>query len=83
MKCKPLGDNLSTARRDPAELALTTYGCFGEMLEIIAKQGDVIGFDLVEVSPPYDPTSVTSLTVARLIMDFIGFILKEREMKAN
>jgi agmatinase len=58
-----------------------SYDEVKEMLEIIAKQGDVIGFDLVEVSPPYDPTGVTSLTAARLIMDFIMFILKEREKK--
>lgn len=58
-----------------------SYDEVKEMLEGIAKQGDVIGFDLVEVSPPYDPTGVTSLTAARLIMDFIGYILKEKEKK--
>ena len=58
-----------------------SYDEVKEILEGIAKQGEVIAFDLVEVSPPYDPTEVTSLTAARLIMDFMGFILKEKEKK--
>lgn len=50
-----------------------------EMLEGIAKLGRVVGFDFVEVAPMYDPTGGTSQTAARLILDFLGFILKERE----
>ena len=29
--------------------------------------------------PPYDPTGITSQVGARLILDFISFILKEKE----
>ncbi len=57
------------------------YDEVNEMLEVIAKKGNVIGFDLVEVNPLYDPTGVTSQIAARLIIDFLGFILKERENK--
>lgn len=56
-----------------------TYYEVEELLEGIARRGRVIGFDLVEVAPMYDPTEVTSQTAARMILDFIGFILKERE----
>ncbi len=58
-----------------------TYNEVNELMEGIAKKGNVIGFDLVEVAPCYDLSGVTSQTAARLILDFIGFILKEREKK--
>lgn len=60
-----------------------SYDEVREMLEIVASHGNVIGFDLVEVAPPYDPTGVTSLTAARIIMDFMSFVLKEREKQGK
>lgn len=56
------------------------YDEVSEILEAVAKKGKVIGFDLVEVNPLYDPTRVTSQIAARLMIDFLGFILKEREL---
>lgn len=55
------------------------YDEVNEILEEVANKGEVIGFDLVEVNPLYDQTGVTSQIAARLILDFMGFILKERE----
>lgn len=55
------------------------YDEVNELIEGVAKRGNVIGFDLVEVSPPYDPTGITSQVGARIVLDFISFILKERE----
>lgn len=55
------------------------YEEMNELLEGIAKKGNIVGFDFVEVAPPYDPTGITSQVAARLVLDFIGFILKERE----
>ncbi|SCK18890.1 agmatinase [Vogesella sp. LIG4] len=54
-----------------------------EVLEIIqglAKrcQGRVVGMDLVEVAPAYDPTGVTSILAAQLLMNSIGFIFHAR-----
>ena len=49
------------------------------MLEGIAKMGRVVGFDFVEVAPMYDQTGTTNQVTARLILDLIGFTLKERE----
>lgn len=53
-----------------------------DLLEGVAKMGKVVGFDFVEVSPPYDdPGGTTCYLAARLISDFIGFVTKEREKK--
>lgn len=50
-----------------------------ECLEALAAKGEIVGFDLVEVAPAYDLSGVTSQVAARLILDFLGFIFKERE----
>lgn len=52
-----------------------------DILEAVAKKGDVIGFDLVEVNPLYDPSAVTSQIAARLVIDFINFIIHEKKLK--
>ena len=46
-----------------------------ELLDAIIKQGEVIGMDLVEVAPDYDPTFSTSTLAAQLLMNAIGRIL--------
>ena len=54
-----------------------------DFLRGLATKGDVIGFDFVEVAPIYDPTEVTQQTAARVILDFLGAIFKEREKRAT
>lgn len=54
-----------------------------DLLEGLAAKGEVVGFDLVEVAPVYDPTGLTSQVAARLVLDFIGFVLKQRERRAR
>lgn len=49
------------------------------LLEGIAKKGEIIGFDMVEVAPDYDPTGNTGMLASLLMQNFLGFILKERE----
>lgn len=54
-----------------------------EVLEIIQavalrNNGNIIGIDLVEVAPPYDPTGITSILGAQLLMNVIGFIFHAR-----
>jgi len=57
-----------------------TYDEMNDLLEGVASMGMIVGFDLTEVSPPYDdPSGTTCYLAARLISDFIGFITKERE----
>lgn len=55
------------------------YDEVNEMLEGIAKRGEVIGFDVVEVAPPYDPAGMTGQVGARLALDLLSFVLKEKE----
>jgi agmatinase len=53
-----------------------------DLLEGITKKGRIVGFDFVEVAPMYDLTGTTSQVASRLILDLIGFELKERERSA-
>jgi agmatinase len=46
-----------------------------DFLEGIPSKGQVIGFDVVEVSPPHDPSGLTSQVAARLVLDLLGFVL--------
>ncbi len=52
-----------------------------EIIEGVSKKGNVVGMDLVEVSPPYDPTGTTSILAAQLLMNSIGFIFYERQQR--
>ena len=54
-----------------------------ELIEGVAKKGNVVGMDLVEVAPPYDPAGVTSILAAQLLMNAIGFIFHERAIRAR
>ena len=49
-----------------------------EILQGLARQGDVAGIDLVEVAPHYDPTGITCFLAAQILMNFLGFIFQAR-----
>lgn len=52
-----------------------------EVLEVyqgLARRGHVAGMDMVEVSPPYDPTGITAMHAAQILMTAIGYIFYER-----
>lgn len=52
-----------------------------EMLEFIdglAQRGEVVGIDLVEVAPDYDPTGSTSILAAQILMNTIGRVMHYR-----
>jgi agmatinase len=51
-----------------------TYLQMREMLTAIPRKGKVVGFDLVEVNPLYDPAGITAQLAARLILDFLAAI---------
>jgi agmatinase len=55
-----------------------TYYEARDILKEIARRLDVVGVDFVEVSPPYDPSGITSLLAARISLDFIGAIFHQR-----
>lgn len=50
------------------------YSFITSILEGIAKKCNVIGFDLVEVAPQYDPAGITTRVAALTMLSFIGFI---------
>lgn len=54
-----------------------------ELLKAVAKHNEVVGFDLVEVAPACDPTGMTGQTAARIMLDLLSYILKERELKGE
>ncbi len=57
-----------------------------EVLEIIQAlvqrcRGNVVGIDLVEVAPAYDPAGVTPILAAQLPMNSLGFIFHARSQR--
>lgn len=57
-----------------------------EVLEIIRglarrSHGNVVGMDLVEVAPAYDPAGVTPILAAQLLLNSIGFIFHARSQQ--
>jgi agmatinase len=55
-----------------------TYYEAKDLLREVARRFHVVGVDFVEVSPPYDPSGITSLLAARTSLDLIGSIFHER-----
>ena len=56
-----------------------------EVLEIfqgLAKKGEFVGIDLVEVAPDYDHAGTTAFLAAQLLMNLLGFIFHEKGLSA-
>jgi agmatinase len=49
-----------------------------ELLQTVIQKHEIIGLDLVEVAPDYDPTGSTSILAAQLLMNTLGFIFHQR-----
>ncbi len=49
-----------------------------EILKAAAERHDIVGIDLVEVAPDYDPAGSTSILAAQLLMNFLGFVFHNR-----
>jgi len=54
-----------------------------ELIDGLAKRGDIVGLDLVEVAPDYDQTGSTSILAAQILMNTIGRIMHQREVKGT
>ncbi|MBK1868468.1 agmatinase [Taklimakanibacter albus] len=52
-----------------------------EILQGLVKRGNVVGVDLVEVAPAYDPSGITGFLAAQVLLNFIGYIFEERGKK--
>lgn len=50
-----------------------------ELLQQVARSHEVVGFDLVEVAPDYDPTGSTAILAAQVALNFLGFIFDARK----
>ncbi|MDR1943654.1 MAG: agmatinase [Synergistaceae bacterium] len=53
------------------------------VIEAVAYKGDIVGFDMVEVSPPYDSNQMTSMYAAQIMLDAMSFTLRGREKRAS
>lgn len=56
-----------------------SHGGFGyyEILELLAglaKRGPIVGIDLVETAPDYDPAGITAILAAQLLLNVLGRI---------
>ena len=49
-----------------------------ELMQGLTARNRTVGIDLVEVSPPYDMTGVTTILAAQLLMNMLGFIFHAR-----
>ena len=49
-----------------------------ELLQQVARRNEVVGIDLVEVAPDYDPTGSTAILAAQVLLNFLGFIFHAR-----
>ena len=49
-----------------------------EILQGAAKAHDIVGLDLVEVAPDYDPTGSTAILAAQVLLNTLGFIFAAR-----
>jgi agmatinase len=49
-----------------------------EILQKAAERHDIVGIDLVEVAPDYDPTGSTAILAAQVLMNLLGFIFYAR-----
>ena len=50
-----------------------------ELLQGVAKRHQVVGIDLVEVAPDYDPSGSTQILAAQVLLNFLGFIFHARQ----
>ncbi|MDJ0629857.1 MAG: agmatinase [Rhodobacter sp.] len=50
-----------------------------ELLQAAANRHDIVGLDLVEVAPDYDPSGSTAILAAQLLLNMLGFIFHARQ----
>lgn len=52
-----------------------------EILQGLAQRNEVVGIDLVEVAPAYDPSESTQILAAQILLNFIGFIFHAKAQR--
>ncbi len=48
-----------------------------ELLQGLTRQGKIVGADLVEVAPDYDPSGSTQILAAQILLNMLGFMFHE------
>jgi agmatinase len=54
-----------------------------ELLQHVARKHEIVGIDLVEVAPDYDPTGSTSILAAQVLMNLLGFVFHARGQRGE
>ena len=49
-----------------------------ELLRAAAYAHEIVGIDLVEVAPAYDPSGVTGILAAQILLNLLGFVFDAR-----
>ena len=49
-----------------------------ELLQAVAREHEIVGIDLVEVAPDYDPSGSTQILAAQVLLNLLGFIFEAR-----
>ncbi|KPL53511.1 arginase [Prosthecomicrobium hirschii] len=49
-----------------------------EILQAVAGRHAVVGIDLVEVAPAYDPSGITGFLAAQVLLNFLGYIFEAK-----
>lgn len=49
-----------------------------EFLQALSKRNTIVGMDLVEVAPDYDPSGSTQILGAQILLNFLGFIFANK-----
>jgi len=52
-----------------------------EILQGVARDHEIVGIDLVEVAPDYDPSQSTAILAAQVLLNFLGFIFHTRSQR--
>jgi agmatinase len=54
-----------------------------EILQGLSKRGDIVGVDLCEVAPDYDPSGSTSFLAAQVLLNLLGYVFHERAKRSG
>lgn len=52
-----------------------------DFMKCVAARGDVVGMDLVEVAPAYDPAELTAMLAAQVLTTSLGYIFREKALR--
>ena len=54
-----------------------------EILQGLVGRGEIVGIDLVEVAPAYDPSGITGFLAAQILLNLLGYIFDAKARKAG